>query len=407
MRTWRYSGGWSQLTSLMIVLGCAAAKASATTERVCASAATERVCAHGCPYAEIRAAVAAAAPGDPFPRRGRHVRRRLYDRQGPDADRRGPARTVIRGGGPVITVGVLGASTEPTVSISAVTATGGANRTLPNGSSESLGGGVLVPPGAVVGPDGEFAPRATLTIERSVISGNAVAPSSAIDAGFSCGAGDCQFAHAGGGGLDSWGDVTLRNSRVSGDAAAGPLTSDANSGGIYAQQSALVVDRSEVTNNQATAIAPNGRFAAGAGIMFDTFSSPPGTCRAPQQGSGVFNNSLLEMDRVLVAGNTGRANAPSGVAQGGGIYGTASTSPGPTCSSRSTTARCSATASPRAQASRPRAAASTPRPGDANRDEGRVQPPGSVRRLLAGDADDASARSARRSGPRLAPESRT
>lgn len=99
----------------------------------------------------------------------------------------------------------------------------------------------------------------------------AVAPASAVDAGFSCGASDCQLAHAGGGGLDSWGDVTLRNSRVSDNAAAGPLTSDANGAGIYAQQGSLVVDHSAVTDNRATTIAPNGRFAEGAGIMFDTF----------------------------------------------------------------------------------------------------------------------------------------
>jgi hypothetical protein len=109
----------------------------------------------------------------------------------------------------------------------------------------------------------------------------AVAPASAVDAGFSCGASDCQLAHAGGGGLDSWGDVTLRNSRVSDNAAAGPLTSDANGAGIYAQQGSLVVDHSAVTDNRATTIAPNGRFAEGAGIMFDTFFSPGATCQSP------------------------------------------------------------------------------------------------------------------------------
>jgi hypothetical protein len=37
-------------------------------------------------------------------------------------------------------------------------------------------------------------------------------------------------------------------------------------------------------------------------------------------GSGVFNNSLLEMLGVLLGADTGRADAPSGVAQGGGIW---------------------------------------------------------------------------------------
>jgi hypothetical protein len=35
---------------------------------------------------------------------------------------------------------------------------------------------------------------------------------------------------------------------------------------------------------------------------------------------GIFNNSLLTLDRVLVSSNVGRANGPVGAAQGGGIW---------------------------------------------------------------------------------------
>jgi hypothetical protein len=57
----------------------------------------------------------------------------------------------------------------------------------------ALGGGVFVPPAA------NFATGATVTISNSVITGNTAAPTTSVDAGFSCGIQDCQFAQAGGG----------------------------------------------------------------------------------------------------------------------------------------------------------------------------------------------------------------
>jgi hypothetical protein len=86
-----------------------------------------------------------------------------------------------------------------------------------------------------VPPSAGGAPGATLRITESVITGNRAAPTSSIDSGLSCGTdGDCPYAHAGGGGLDSWGKVTLDHSVVSDNQAAGPFTSDADGGGIYA-----------------------------------------------------------------------------------------------------------------------------------------------------------------------------
>ncbi len=241
-----------------------------------ASAATLKVCPHGCAYAQIADAVNAAVAGDRV-----SVAGGVYDggftiNKNLTLSGAGARRTTVKGGGPVVTVGAYGATSEPTVVIEDVTITGGVTRSSPDGSFVALGGGVSVPPAANHGPG------ATVAIVRSIISDNLATPATAVDAGFSCGAADCMFAHAGGGGIDSWGNLTLRESVVADNRAAGSVTSDANGAGIYAQQGSLVVDHSLVIGNRAVAAVPDGRFAEGAGVMFDTFFSPPGTCSAPQ-----------------------------------------------------------------------------------------------------------------------------
>ena len=161
--------------------------------------------------------------------------------------------------------------------IGGVTSSSPKDDDLPAGGRDSvaLGGGVFVPPSA------NDRPGATVVIARSVISENLVAPAIAVDAGFSCGTADCQFAIAGGG-VESWGQTTLRDSIVSDNQAGGPVTSDADGAGIYAQEGSLDVENTAVIGNHAAGTAPSGRFAEGAGIMFDTFFSPRGTCAAPQ-----------------------------------------------------------------------------------------------------------------------------
>src|SRR5438128_7998375 len=113
----------------------------------------------------------------------------------------GAAATIINGGGPVLTIGVAGAASEPAVTIDGVTVTGGVtvgNLTPFNGR----GGGIYVPRAA--GPS----TGATVTIRNSVIQGNSVAPSVAIDSGIPCpGGGDCPFASAGGGGISNDGTM--------------------------------------------------------------------------------------------------------------------------------------------------------------------------------------------------------
>jgi hypothetical protein len=242
-----------------------------------ASAATLHVCPHGCTYRQVADAVAAAHAGDSVSvaagtyRGGFAITRNLV------LNGAGAGQTTITGGGPVITVGTLDASIEPTVTIRGVTISGGVTHSAFGTTFEALGGGVFIPPAAA------GATPTTLTIIASAITGNVAAPTSEVDSGLPCGpSGDCAFAHAGGGGIDSWGDLTVRSTLVAGNEASGPFTSDADGGGIYSQQGTLTVDHTVVTGNRALAGVPDGRFAEGAGIMVDNFFSPQGTCVSPQ-----------------------------------------------------------------------------------------------------------------------------
>jgi hypothetical protein len=113
------------------------------------------------------------------------------------------------------------------------------------------------------------------------------------------------------------------------------------------------------------------------------------------------------MHGVLVGANTGRADAPSGVAQGGGIWNGVDLS-GPDVQltlghSALLGNRIAATAGITPQGG----GLYTTTPATLTATEDRVQLPGPVRRLLAGDADDGPERPARRSAPRLRREPST
>ena len=86
----------------------------------------------------------------------------------------GAGSTIIKGGGPVLTIGVFGAATEPTVSITGVTITGGVATSTPAPDGPmtfvARGGGVFIPGSA--GGVG-----ATVTIRNSLITGNRASPS--------------------------------------------------------------------------------------------------------------------------------------------------------------------------------------------------------------------------------------
>ena len=157
-----------------------------------ASAATLTVCPSGCQYSQIGPAVAAASNGDtikvgPGTYRGGitiDVSLRLAGA--------GAGSTVIRGGDHVLTIGALGASSEPVVSISGVTITGGLARSSPESvpvfGQEGVwaaGGGVEIPPQAMPA-SGPPVNGATVTISDSVITGNLADPRAAVPAGFTC-----------------------------------------------------------------------------------------------------------------------------------------------------------------------------------------------------------------------------
>jgi hypothetical protein len=186
----------------------------------------------------------------------------------------GAGSTVISGGSSVLTIGVYGASTEPTVSIEGVTITGGVARSSPESIPFTGAAGVIARGGGVeIPPNADFTGGATVTISNSVITGNRVAPTHALPV--PC-PGDvkCPFAQAAGGGIDSWGTLTLTNTKVSNNhvgTASGLSTvaSDADGGAIANELGPLTINNSTISGNEATASAPNGRFADSGALFLE------------------------------------------------------------------------------------------------------------------------------------------
>ena len=268
------TAGAAALVALPLWISGPAAQASTTLT----------VCSHGCAYTQVSAAVAAAVDGDTlivgpgFYAGGFTIAHSIT------VAGAGEGRTIIAGGGPVITVGVLNATTEPTVTLRGVTISGGHTSSFDGFTNQARGGGVLIPPSADDGLG------ATVTIADSAITGNVAAPTSNVDAGFSCGDADCRFALAGGGGIDSWGSLTVTGSLVNDNAAAG-VASDANGGGIYVESGPLVVDHSQIIDNRAVPTEGIARFAAGGGINLDSFFSGGTALSLKVEDSAVSDNT--------------------------------------------------------------------------------------------------------------------
>jgi hypothetical protein len=228
----------------------------------------------------------------------------------------GAGSTVIRGGGSVLTIGVYGASTEPTVSISGVTITGGVARSSPESIPFTGAAGVIARGGGVeIPPNKDFTGGATVTISNSVITGNRAAPTRTLATGPPCpGNVRCPYAEATGGGIDSWGTLTLAHTTVSNNSvgtASGlsTIASDANGGAIANELGPLTINDSTISGNHASASAPNGRFAdSGAMILAG--------------GTVTMNNSTVSDNRASLAAsepNPVAAN-PGAIAIAGAIH---------------------------------------------------------------------------------------
>ena len=199
----------------------------------------------------------------------------------------GASKSVIKGGGPVVTIFRDIDPAGLTVSIKGVTITGGVNQA----AEVNFGGGVAIPSSQL--PDPPFnGVGATVTIADSAITNNVVSSQVALPAGGFCGPRPCGFAV--GGGIDNGGVLTVVNTRIIGNTAGSApslpsLASAVFAGGINNRfTGTLVLQHSVVSGNHAIATAPNGQNA-------DT--------------GGINSLGVLTIDDSLVSDNTAEVTA--------------------------------------------------------------------------------------------------
>ncbi|HTQ19734.1 hypothetical protein, partial [Mycobacterium sp.] len=295
-RVWRSARMMVLLVPMVMTLLWAGAGA--------ASAATLTVCPSGCQYSQIGPAVAAASNGETIKVGPGTYQGGITIDVSVQLAGAGAGSTIIRGGDHVLTIGSFRASHEPTVSVSGVTVTGGLARSSPISEPVfgvkglwAAGGGVEIPPQDIPA-DAPPVNGATVTISDSVITGNRADPSAAIPSGIKCPGGfphgQCPFAAAVGGGIESWGNLTLVHTTVSnniaGPAAGLPaVCSDCDGGGIFSEQGGLTMTGTTLSGNRAIAAAPNGRFAEGGAV----YASPDfgGSNALTVNNSSVIGNS--------------------------------------------------------------------------------------------------------------------
>jgi hypothetical protein len=227
------------------------------------------------------------------------------------------ASTVIRGGGPVVTIG--DGVSKPTVSISRVTVTGGLN----DSAGVAGGGGVSIPslnpPLNTTG--------ASVSISDSVISGNRAGPKATFDQGAPCGSvpsDQCAFAN--GGGIDNSGVLTVTRTRVSDNVAGSAgITSSASGGGIDNHpQGTLTLRHSVVSGNRAFVTTPNGRFTDGGGIVSDGVLTMVGSLvsgNSSEVAASVASSFFSDVEQEANAGGIDLADGSTTTITGSRISG--------------------------------------------------------------------------------------
>ena len=135
--------------------------------------------------------------------------------------------------------------------------------------AEALGGGLMIP----AGENQQLG--AAVTLRNVAITHNRVAPTDGEE--FSSDEGVIVSSMAAGGGIDSWGDLTLEHTVVTDnrvgaatDLSLPGMASDAYGGGIMHHQGDLTIADSEIRGNVASAVPPNGRFAQGGGLVVES-----------------------------------------------------------------------------------------------------------------------------------------
>lgn len=238
-----------------------------------AGAATVKVCPSGCAFSQIAPAIAAAKNGDTIAVAAGTYSGGFTIAKSVKLAGAGATRTTISGGGPVVTIGTHETSSEPTVTIDAVTITGGVTR---SSWQTAAGVGVIARGGGVEIPlNADFSGGAAVAISNSVITGNRVAPTATAPSpgGVQCPDGNpCPFAVASGGGIDNWGSLTLANTIVSNNLAGsasglGAVASEADGAGISNSVGPLAISNSDISGNKAAVTAPNGHSADAGGIF--------------------------------------------------------------------------------------------------------------------------------------------
>ena len=246
------------VVALAAALGVAASPAAAAT--VCVGP------KGGC-FPQLQPAIAAAADGDtitvaPGTYAGAITIDKSIRLQGA-----GAGATVIRGGGPVVTIFRATAPDQLNVTIDGVTITGGVNSTQPD-PEVTFGGGIWIPPAQLDHPPFNGI-GATVAISNSEITGNVVTSNSVIPPGF-CGPRSCGFNS--GGGIDNGGALTLTNTQVTNNTAGSSsaissAASDPSSGGIDNRfASTLSLHHSVVSGNHVLANSPIASSANSGGI---------------------------------------------------------------------------------------------------------------------------------------------